>query len=431
MIHLPTAFLAFLALQSGDWPQYRGPNRDDVSAETGLLQQWPAGGPPLAWTYANAGVGLSGPAVVGDRLYTIGGRGETEHLIALDLKSAKDGAVKEAWSVPVGPLFQFDSNKWSSGPSSTPTVSGELVYALGGNGDLVCVNAATGREVWRKNLPRELDAQVNPIGGGPKNLGWGFTWSPLVDGEQLVCLPGGPKGTVAALDRRTGRLIWRSAEVKDQAAYTSPMVAEIDGIRMYVVLTNPGLFGVLAKDGRLLWRAKRDGPFGTEVINSPIVNGPHIFTTVSTGNGGCDLVKLTREGNSFKAEPVYSNKNLSNHHGNVIRVGDHVFGYSDGRGWVCHNFMTGMNVWSEKGKLPAGSLVAADGRLYCYSENDGTTALVEASPEGWRESGRFKIPQQSRLRKPSGRIWTPPVIAGGRLFLRDQDLLFCYDVKAK
>jgi outer membrane protein assembly factor BamB len=423
---LPALILSALLQQTTDWPQYRGPNRDDVSAETGLLKSWPAGGPPLLWTFANAGVGLSGPAIVGDRLYTTGGRGEVEYLIAIDVKSGK-----EAWALPIGPLFQFDSNKWSSGPSATPTVSGGLVYALGGNGDLLCASAATGKEAWRKSLPKELDAQVNPIGGGPKNLGWGFTWSPLVDGEQLVCLPGGPKGTVAALDRKSGRLIWQSAEVKDQAAYTSPMVAEIDGIRQYVVLTNPGLFGVLAKDGRLLWRQKREqGAYGTEVINSPIVQGNHIFTTVSVGNGGCELLKVAREGNGFKLESVYANKNLQNHHGNVIRVGEHVFGHSDGRGWVCHNFMSGMNVWSDR-KLGAGSVVFADGRLYCYSETDGTTVLVEASAEGWKEGGRFKIPQQSKLKKPSGRIWTPPVVAGGRLYLRDQDLLFCYDVKSR
>lgn len=430
MLH--ALFLTAVAVlpQSSDWPQYRGPNRDDVSTETGLLKSWPAGGPPLLWTFSNAGVGYSGPSVVGDRYYTIGGRGEMEHLIALDLKSAKDGTVKEAWSVPVGALFQFDTNRWSAGPSATPTVSGGLVYALGGNGDLVCVAAATGREVWRRNLPKELDAQVNPIGGGPRNLGWGFTWSPLVDGEQLVCLPGGPKGTVAALDRKTGRLLWQSAEVKDQAAYTSPMVAEIDGVRQYVVLTNPGLFGVSARDGRLLWRAKRDGPFGTEVINTPLLNGSFILTTVSVGNGGCEVVKVSREGQSFKAESVYANKNLSNHHGNVIRVGEHVFGYSDGRGWVCHAFMDGKNVWSEK-KLGAGSVAYADGQLYCYTENDGTVALVDAVPDGWREAGRFRIPQQSKLRKPSGRVWTPPVIAGGKLYLRDQEFVFCYDVRKK
>jgi len=425
VIHLPTALLACLAFQAADWPQYRGPNRDDVSADKGLLDQWPADGPPLLWTFANAGVGYSGPAVVGDRLYTIGGRGDGELLIAVDVKTGK-----EAWATPVGPLFQFESNRWSAGPSSTPTVAGGLVFALGGNGDLLCASATTGKEVWRKNLPKELDGQVNPIGGGPKNLGWGFTWSPLVDGEQLICLPGGPKGTVAALDRKTGRLIWQSADVKDQAAYTSPMVADIDGVRQYIVLTNPGLFGVNAKDGRLLWRARRDGPFGTEVINTPLVQGSSIFTTVSAGNGGCELTKVSREGNAFKTESVYANKNLSNHHGNVIRVGEHLYGFSDGRGWVCQSFMDGKNLWSDR-KFPGGAVAYADGHLYCYSENDGTTALVAASPEGWREAGRLKLPQPSKLRKPAGKIWTPPVVAGGRLYLRDQDLFFCFDVRKK
>src|SRR6185436_13083025 len=170
VIHLPTALLACLALQAADWPQYRGPARDDVSLEKGLLDQWPAEGPALLWTFANAGIGYSGPAVVGDRLYTIGGRGDVEFLVAVDVKTGK-----EAWATPVGPLYQFEGNRWSAGPSATPTVAGGLVFALGGNGDLLCANAATGKEVWRKNLPKELDAQVNPIGGGPKNLGWGFT----------------------------------------------------------------------------------------------------------------------------------------------------------------------------------------------------------------------------------------------------------------
>ncbi|HEX7898797.1 MAG TPA: PQQ-binding-like beta-propeller repeat protein [Planctomycetota bacterium] len=417
---------ASLVLALQDWPRYRGPNNDDVSTETGLLKSWPADGPPLLWTYRDAGVGYSGPALVAGRLYTLGGRGDAEVLVAVDVATGK-----EAWTAPVGPLFQFEGNKWSAGPSATPTVSGGLVYALGGNGDLVCVNATSGAPVWRKNLPKELDAQVNPIGGGPKNLGWGFTWSPLVDGERLICLPGGPQGAVAALDRKTGRLLWRSAEVKDQAAYASPVAAEFDGTRQYVALTNAGLFGVSAADGRLLWRAKRESPFGTEVVNSPLIQGAHVYTTVAVNNGGCELVKVSKDGAAFKAEPVYANKNLQNHHGNAIRVGEHVYGYSQGRGWVCQRFLDGMIAWEEKAKLGSGALAYADGRLYCFTENDGTTALVEADPAGWSEKGRLKLPQLSKLRKPSGKLWTPPVVAGGRLYLRDQELLFCFDVKLR
>jgi outer membrane protein assembly factor BamB len=370
--------------------------------------------------------------VVGNRLYTLGGREDSEFLIALDLSSVKDGTVAEAWTARVGPLFQFRGNNWSAGPSATPTVDGELIYAVGGMGDLICVEAASGKERWRKSLPRDLEGQVNPIGGGPRNLGWGFTASPLVDGDRLICNVGGPKGTVAALNKMTGEVIWRSMELTDQAAYTSPMPTEIDGVRQYVVLTNPGLAGVAAKDGKLLWRYKRVPAYSTEVVNSPVVQGALVYATVGAGAGGSDLLQIKRDGETFAVEKVYSNRNLANHHGNVVRVGEHVYGFSQGGGWVCQDFKTGQIAWSERTKFrQAGSVTCADGHLYCYGENDGTVVLIEASPAGWKEKGQFKIPQQSKQRKPQGKIWTPPVVSGGKLFLRDQELLFCFDVQGK
>jgi outer membrane protein assembly factor BamB len=296
-------------------PQTRRPTtgpvaaRNDVSTETGLFAEWPADGPPLLWTYSEAGIGYSGPAIVGDRLYTLGGRGDSEFLIALDLSSVADGTVKEAWATRVGPLFTWEGNRWSAGPSTTPTIDGELIYALGGMGDLVCAEAKSGKERWRKNLPADLEAEVNPIGGGPKKLGWGFTGSPLVDGEQLICVPGGPKGTVAALDKHTGQVLWRSTEATDQAAYTSPMVAEIEGVRQYVVLTNQGLIGVSAADGKLLWNYLRAPRYSTEVVNSPTIRGNLVYVTVGAGQG-CDLVRVTKNGDAFQAETVYANKNM-------------------------------------------------------------------------------------------------------------------------
>lgn len=413
-----------------DWPQYRGPRRDDVSSEKGLLQSWPGGGPHWAWTYTEAGVGYSGPAVVGNRLYTLGGRGETEYLIALDIPATTERKVSAAWATAIGETFDFQGNKWSAGPSSTPTVDGDSVYALGGRGDLICVEATSGKERWRKNLPQELEAQVNPIGGGPKNLGWGFTWSPLVDGDRLVCVPGGPKGTVAALDKRTGDLLWQSAEVTDQAAYTSPMLATIAGVRQYVVLTNKHVVGVDAATGRVLWSYLRAPAYSTEVVNSPIVHDSLVYVTVGAGQG-CDLVRVTREGETFQVSEVYRNRNMTNHHGNVLLKDDHLFGYSQGKGWICQSLLTGEVVWGDKQKLGAGSVTYADGRLYCYGEEDGTMVLLAASGTGWEEKGRFQLPQQSKLRKPGGKIWTPPVVANGKLFVRDQELLFCFDVRSR
>ncbi|MBI5397438.1 MAG: PQQ-like beta-propeller repeat protein [Verrucomicrobia bacterium] len=425
-----TALLS-LPASAADWPQYRGPQRNDVSAETGLLKKWPDVGPRLLWTFKNAGIGYSGPAVVGERLYTIGGRAGTESLIALDLRAIRNGTVAEVWAAAIGATFDWEGNKWSAGPSATPTVDGNLIFALGGRGDLICVEAATGRLVWKKNLPTELEAEVNPIGGGPKKLGWGFTWSPLVDGEQLICLPGGPKGTLAALNKRTGAVLWRNSEATDQAAYASPMVAEFDRVRQYVALTNKGLIGVDAKTGKLLWSYQRELPYRTEVVNSPIIQPPFVFVTVGSGHG-CDLVRVTKSGTTFKAEPVYStNKNLANHHGNVVLLGNHVYGFGEGRGWTCLEFKSGETVWAERQKFRSGAMTFADGHFYCYSESDGGVALIEATTAGWKENGRFTIPEQSASRKPAGKIWTPPVVAGGRLFLRDQEFLFCYDVAGR
>lgn len=414
-------------LRSDDWPQYRGPNRDDVSAEKGLLQQWPEKGPKLLWTYSNAGRGYSGPSVVGGRYYTIGARADAEYLIALDVEKFKDGAPAEAWSARVGPVFEFKSNRWSAGPSSTPTVDGDAVFALGGNGDLVCVAAADGKERWRVNLPGELQAEINPIGGGPAKLGWGFTWSPLVDGDRLICLPGGPKGTVAALDKRTGKVIWRSEKLAEQAAYTSPIPTEIGGVRQILVLTNQGLRSVAAADGRVLW--KHDLKLGTEIVNSPIVKGDLVFTTVGAGKG-CDLVRVKREGDAFAVEEVYSNQNMANHHGNVVLVDGHVYGASEGKGWICLAFESGQIDWYERSKVPTGSVTFADGRLYCYSERDGGVILLEPSSAACTILGRLALPQKSTQRQPSGGVWTPPVVSGGRLYLRDQELVYCYDVRA-
>lgn len=417
-----------LPLLAADWPQYRGPQRTDISQETGLLSTWPKGGPTLLWTYNNAGVGYSGPAIVGERLYTMGGRGQEEFVFALDLKNVKDGSISEAWAAKLGPLFTWKGNNWSAGPSATPTVDGDVLYALSGMGDLVCVETANGKERWRKNLPKDLDAEVNPIGGGPAKLGWGFTWSPLVDGDRLICTPGGPKGTVAALDKKTGQLLWRSKELTDQCSYASPQTAVIHGVRQYVVLTNLGLAGVSAQDGQLLWSYKRQPRYTTEVVNIPLVQDNLVYATVGAGNG-CDLIKLDLEDKKFKVETVYSNKNFQNHHGGVVLRDGHVFG-SVQQGWACQELKEGKVVWTEK-KMRPGSITFADGHFYCYCEFTGEAALVELSTKEWKEKGRFTIPQKSKLKKPSGQIWTPPVVANGRLYLRDQELLFCFDVKAK
>jgi outer membrane protein assembly factor BamB len=431
------------SLDAADWPQWLGPKRDGVSPEKGLLQTWPKDGPKLLWTFTHAGEGYSCPVIVGDRLYLSGARGDAEFLFALDLKQVQGGAPKELWAVKIGPRFDGPGKStWNAGPIATPVVDGGMVYAQGGSGELVGVTT-DGKEVWRKSMLKDLAGEVNPIGGGigsaagePK-LGWGYSSSPLIDGDNLICVPGGKQGLLAALNKKTGAVVWQSKEVPEQAPYSSPILVEVGGIRQVVQLTYPGTVGVAAKDGRLLWYYKRKRPYPDVLIPTPVFHDNCIFTTTGHPPGGLgtggDLIRLVPGKDGIKAEEVYSNRSVGVQQGGVVRVGEHLYGYAERPtgGWACVEFKTGKVVWAEKGALERGSVTAADGRLYCLGEDQGTVVLIEASPAGWNEKGRFSLPQKSKLRKPRGKVWTPPVIADGKLYLRDQELLFCYDIKER
>jgi outer membrane protein assembly factor BamB len=400
-----------LCAYAEDWPQWQGPDRTNVSKETGLLPSWPSGGPKLLWTFREAGAGYSGPAVVGDRLYTMGADEKSEFIYAIDLKTQK-----KAWSTEFGTVFKEGHG---NGPRGTPTVDGDLVFAVGGQGTIVCVKAATGEKVWSKNFKTDL--------GGTMMSGWGYTESPLLDGDKVVCTPGGNKGAVAALNKKTGELVWQSKEFTDKAAYSSLVPAEIGGVRQYVLMTGEHVAAVAAKDGKLLWKYDRAGRVAA--IPTPVVSGELVYATSGYG-AGCNLVKVVPASNLLKAEEGYANKDMTNHHGGVVLVGDYLYGHSDSKGWVCQKFKTGEVVWAERGKLGKGSLTCADGHLICYSEKGGDVVLVKTTPDGWKEDGRFKIPEESKIRAGSGAIWTHPVVANGRLYLRDQDLIFCYDLKS-
>jgi outer membrane protein assembly factor BamB len=253
--------------------------------------------------------------------------------------------------------------------------------------------------------------------------GWGYSESPLIDGDQVVCTPGGAGGTLAAFDKKTGRLLWRSQEWTDKAAYCSPIIATIGGTRQYIQLTDASVAGIAAADGKLLWRAPRSGR--TAVIPTPLYSDG--FAYVTSGYGvGCNLFQVTAADGKFSVTNVYANKVMADHHGGVIKVGDFVYGHSEGGGWTCQDFKTGDARWQEKGPLGKGSIAYADGHFYLRQEGQkGTVVLIEASPDGFKEHGRFDQPERS-----SKSSWPHPVISGGKLYLRDQDILLCYDVKS-
>jgi len=400
--------LAFLCISldaaaqtAGEWPQWRGPNRDGVSKETGLLKQWPAGGPPLAWKATGAGRGYSSFAVSNNRLYTMGLRGDREFVIAFDVATGK-----EVWATANGKAFRNDRG---DGPRGTPTVDGDKLYALGGNGDLSCLEARTGRTVWTMNVLEKF---------GGSNIVWGISESPLVVGDKLLVNAGGPNASIVALSKRDGSLLWKSQS--DRAGYSSAIPLMAGGINQVVFFTSTRALGLDLRDGRLLWEYPRAA---NNVANAatPVVRANRVFISSDYGTGG-GLVEIKAGDKGVTAQEVYFTREMRNHHSSSILVGEHLYGFSSGI-LTAMRFDTGQIAWRDR-SVGKGSLVYADGHLYCLSEN-GVVGLVEATPEVYREKGRFRIPQESLP------TWAHPVIAGGRLYLRDQDTIYAFDVKQK
>ncbi|MFO0428778.1 MAG: PQQ-binding-like beta-propeller repeat protein [Planctomyces sp.] len=401
-----------MSATAGDWPGWRGPNRDDISAETGLLKNWPEGGPKKLWTSKEAGLGYSGMSIVGDVVYTMGADSKEENaqefLIALKVS---DGS--KIWQAPVGKYLE---NNWGGGPRSTPTVVGDLVIGIGGQGIVLCASAKDGSKIWSVNLTE--------LGGAVPN--WGYCESALVDGDRVLCTPGGAQGTVVCLNLKTGEKIWQSEDIKEAAHYSSVIVVNHFGKKQYIQLTEQKLFGLDTENGKLLWQT--DWPGRTAVIPTPVYHKGQIYVTSGYGVG-CMLVTVSPDN---KVEKIYDNKVMKNHHGGVILLDGHIYGHSDSVGWVCQKLETGEQVWSEDGKNESkGSVAYAEGLLYCLKEGSGECMLAEATTAGWKEISKFKLDPQSSQRADRGKIWTHPTIANGRLYLRDQEMLSCYDIRAE
>jgi outer membrane protein assembly factor BamB len=417
------SILFVTAALAADWPRWLGPNRDGLTTETGLLKSWPEEGPERVWLFEDCGYGYAGFSIVDGVLYTMGGRptavdgedaAEAEkqcQLIALDTNTGD-----ELWHVEMGPMLE---NDWGGGPRSTPNVEDGRVYALGGKGMLVCVDAQDGKEFWRTQLVEDLN-------GTEPN--WGYCESVLVDGDQVICTPGGDDGAIAALDKATGKVLWRATELDDTAHYSSIVRAEINGEPQYVQLMEKRVVGVSPEDGELLWESEFPGRVA--VIPTPIVRGNQVFVTAGYG-AGCKLVEIGPGNEVTELYDEQACKRMKNHHGGVLLVGDCIYGHSDGSGWLCMDFATGEQKWREREILGKGAIAYGDGMFYCLSEDDGELVLIDASPEGWTEHGRFTLDPKTTIRSDRGKIWTHPVIAGGKLYLRDQDKLYCYDIEAR
>lgn len=402
------AVLAAGGLFAADWPQWRGNDRDGLSAETGLLKEWPAAGPKLLWQVKDVGAGYSTPAVAGDRLYVMGNKGADDEYV--QARNVADGAV--VWTRHVGKVGSPQQQPSFPGSRSTPTVDGKMLYALGSAGDLVCLDAAKGDVLWAKNL-------VTDFGGQPGR--WAYAESPLIDGEALVCTPGGEQATLVALNKKTGEVIWKSAVPGgDQAGYASAIVVEVGGLKQYVQFLAKGLVGVDAKTGKSLWRS--DKVAGPAQIQTPVAGGGYVY--VGAGRSGGGAVELKVNNGAVEVRQAYFQPALPTAIGGTVRVGDYLYG--TGRELTCSQFKTGQVAWTNA-SIGAASLCCVDGRLYLHGEN-GQVALVEAASEAYREKGRFTPPDQPD--RGSSKAWAYPVVANGKLYIRDLGCLWCYDIAA-
>lgn len=418
---LPVAAQVQLKASPDDWPGWMGPDRTGVSQETGLLKQWPKSGPQLLWKVEDIGEGYSTPSIAAGKIYLMSNRGlEDEFALAL---SVKDGS--KVWERRIGKVGRNRSPANYPGSRSTPTVDGDSIYVLGSDGDLACLDAAKAEVRWQKNLHADFE--------GDPGI-WAYAESPLIDGDVLICTPGGDKATLVALNKTNGEVIWKAAvpgkemgggdpKVKSNtAAYASAIVATVGGIKQYIQVLNGGLVGVAAKDGKLLWRYEK--LTGRTMCNTPLFHDGYVFLSSLAPDGtvGSALVQLSVTGEGMSAKEIYHTKALAAHHGGVVRIGDAVYGTS--QGLVCLDFKSGKTKWQDR-CVGKGSISSADGCLYVRSEK-GPIALVEATPDAYKEIGRFDQPERSKQN-----AWPHPVIAGGRLYLRDQNVLLCYDVKLK
>lgn len=411
---LTLAFVAIASFASAEpsagWSQWRGPNRDGLSSETGLLKEWPADGPKLLWNAKKLGGGMGSVSIADGKIFVQGKRKEGQCVVALD-----DKTQAELWSAVV-------SEKGDQ-PNGAPTVADGLVFAVSKDGHLVCCSAADGKVLWRKDFAADF--------GGQMMSGWGYSESPLIDGEAVIVVPGGKDAMLVSLNKKTGDVIWKAATPdmgkrgKDGAGYTGAIVSNGGGVKQYITLVGRGLISVRAADGKVLW-TYNDVANGTANIPTPLVWDDYVFASSGYGTGAA-LLKLEKSGDGVAAKEQYFLKaaDFQNHHGGMVRIGDYIYaGKGHNNGFpICLEWKTGKIVWeqSERPGKESAAVIAADGQLY-FRWQDGVMGLIDATPAGYKLRGSFKLPVIK------GQSWPHPALQDKKLYIRVQDDLLCYDV---
>ena len=404
MCGLACALLFGTMAAAADWPQWGGPNRDGISPETGLLKEWPEGGPKLLWSTDGLGQGYSSVSVVGGMIYATGIVGGNGFFFALNT----DGGI--VWKLKYGPEWRqnFPNSR------TTPTIEGDRAYLMSGLGTVVCIDLDKHEVKWSVDTAKKF---------GGRNITWGIAESPLICGDMVICTPGGKDASLVALDKKTGETIWQTKELSDRSAYCSPMRIKDDQKDLIVTMTESNIVGVNTEDGTVLWKHPYRGPCQAHP-NTPLYHKGRIYVSSGYNAGGVAL-NLAADGTSV--EVAWPDKKLDVHHGGVVLVDGHVYGAN----WLNNNAGNWVCITWDKGELKyetpwknKGSIICADGMLYCYEEKTGTVGLVEATPDEFKVVGSFVVP------KGEGEHWAHPVIAGGRLYIRHGGTLMAYDIKA-
>jgi len=416
LIMVAMLIVSGINLFAQDWPQWRGAQRDGVYKKTDLNLDWAVKKPPLLWTFKQAGSGYSAPTIVGTTLYCQGAENGKDVAFALDTQT---GSVK--WKQELGAESVIERG---NGPRGSVTTDGDKLYLIRGSGHILCLSAADGKIIWQKDFTTDFNGKLMS--------NWGYSESPLVDGNIVVCTPGGSKGSMVALDKNTGNLVWRTTDWTDDSSYSSAIIADVGGIRQYIQQSSKGVAGIAAKDGKLLWKIENSA-YRTAVIPTPVFNDNMVYVT-NGYNGGCMGIKLTRNGESITANTIYTERTISNQHGGVVLINGYIYGFAEQptNGWVCQNMKTGEIVWSQRGQdtgIGKGSVFGVGDRLLCFDMSTGILAVVAASSDGWKEFGRITIPERTKITTQDNQLWTHPVVANDKLYLRDHDLLFCFDLK--
>ena len=402
--------IAVASVSAADWPQFHGPNRDNKSTDKGLLKTWPEGGPSRIWEAAGIGEGYSTVAIVGKRIYTTGEIDGDCIITALDT----DG--KKVWTRKNGKAWDGSY----PGTRSTPTITDGLLYHLSGIGNLICLKPDTGKMVWSTNILEEFDGR-KPI--------WGLAESPLVIGDMVICTPGGEEVSMVALDRKTGKLVWKCTGAGDKPGYASPILIEYQGLKQIATAMSESIVGVRASDGKLLWRYPHK-VYADENITTPIFHNGFLIVSGCVRKGTTSL-KLQVSGDECSVEQHWLNRTLDNKQGGIVLHDGRLYGYAETQGrtapWMCIDFKSGETIFQSASlessyKYKNGCLTYADGMFYLYADN-GNMCLAKPTDEGFEVAGRLNIDYPGT--RPT---WAHPVVFGGRLYIRYGDKLGAYDV---